>query len=115
MFINYDETHRDHPEGYPDPSGDHFGNALATAYAEGASKCGNEVNIIGLAKIDFRLLRTKEDFEKGAPPDSIRLAQETISRADHLLIIPRRDHDGDASTHLSLLLRRAQLEKPQAQ
>ena len=39
------------------------------------------------AKLDCRLRRTKEDFEKGAPPDSFRLAQETTSRADHLLII----------------------------
>jgi putative NADPH-quinone reductase len=86
MFINCDETYRDHP-GHPDPSGDHYGNALATAYAEGASECGKEVKVIDVAKLDFPLLRTKEDFERGVPPESIRPAQETISRADRLLTI----------------------------
>lgn len=74
-------------QGNPDPQGDHFGHALAAAYAEGAREAGHEVNIINVARIDFPLLRTKEDFEQGEPPLAIREAQRLIGRAGHLVII----------------------------
>ncbi|HZS45326.1 MAG TPA: NAD(P)H-dependent oxidoreductase [Blastocatellia bacterium] len=74
-------------QGNPDPSGKHYGNALADAYQQGAKEAGHEVQIINVAQLKFPLLQTKEDFEKGVPPDSIELSQETILWADHLLII----------------------------
>lgn len=40
-----------------------------------------------VAQLDFPLLRTKEEFEKGLPPDSIKQAQEAIRWADHLVIL----------------------------
>jgi putative NADPH-quinone reductase len=73
-------------QGHPDPGGNRFGYALARAYADGAKAAGHELRVIDVAKLDFPLLRTKEDYEKGAPAESIRAAQETIRWAEHLVI-----------------------------
>lgn len=72
-------------QGHPDPQGHHFGHALAAAYATSAEEAGHRVGIIQVAKLDFPLLRTKEEFEKGTPPDSIRQAQDVIRQAEHLV------------------------------
>jgi putative NADPH-quinone reductase len=74
-------------QGHPDPDGDHFCHALADAYAQGARAAGHEVRLIEVAKLDFPLLRRKEEFDSGAPPEPIRLAQETIAWAEHLVIV----------------------------
>jgi putative NADPH-quinone reductase len=74
-------------QGHPDAQARHFGHALADEYAKGAEDGGHEVKRIEVAHLDFPLLRTKEDFEKGVPPDSIKLAQDAIKWADHLVII----------------------------
>jgi putative NADPH-quinone reductase len=74
-------------QGHPDPKGKHFGNALAEAYLHGAQKGGHEVKMIEVAHLVFPLLHSKEDFENGEPPDAIRQVQETISCADHLVIL----------------------------
>ena len=74
-------------QGHPDPRGNHFGHALAEAYAQAAEAAGHEVRRVGIAKLDFPLLRTKKEFEKGKPPESVRAAQETIRWADHLVIL----------------------------
>lgn len=81
-------------QGHPDPRGNHFGHALAQAYAQSASAAGHELRRIEVAKLDFPLLRTKEEFEKGTPPESIREAQETIRWADHLVILYPLWHGG---------------------
>jgi putative NADPH-quinone reductase len=73
-------------QGHPDPRGNHFGNALADAYEESAAEAGYEVSRIDVAKLDFPLLRSKDDFEKGTPPDSIRQAQDTIDQSEHIVI-----------------------------
>lgn len=74
-------------QGHPDPRGNHFGTALADAYAQGAETAGHEVRRIEVAQLDFPLLRTKEDWEKGEPPAPIRQAQQTIGWADHVVIL----------------------------
>ena len=74
-------------QGHPDAQARHFGHALADEYAKGAEDGGHEVKRIEVAKLDFPILRTKEDFEQGMPPDSIKQAQDTINWADHLVII----------------------------
>jgi putative NADPH-quinone reductase len=74
-------------QGHPDASVRHFGHALADEYAKGAEDGDHEVRRIDVASLSFPLLRTKEDFEKGIPPDSIKQAQETIGWADHLVIL----------------------------
>jgi putative NADPH-quinone reductase len=72
--------------GHPDPQGHHFGHALAAAYAKGAAESGHEVRVIEVARLDFSLLRSKEEYERGVPPEDIRQAQQTISWAEHLVI-----------------------------
>lgn len=74
-------------QGHPDPRGNHFGHALAEAYAQGAEAAGHEQRRIEVAQLDFPLLRTKEDWERGEPPAPMRQAQETIAWADHLVIL----------------------------
>lgn len=74
-------------QGHPDAQVRHFGHALADEYAKGAEDGGHETRRIEVATLDFPLLRTKEEFEKGAVPDSIRQAQEAFTWADHLVII----------------------------
>lgn len=74
-------------QGHPDGQTRHFGHALADEYAKGCEDGGHEVKRIEVAQLDFSLLRTKEEFEKGQPPDSIIEAQDTIAWADHLVII----------------------------
>lgn len=73
-------------QGHPDPRGVHFGHALAEAYRRGAQAGGHELRHIDVAQLDFPLLRTKEDWEKGEPPAAIRAAQETIRWANHLVM-----------------------------
>jgi putative NADPH-quinone reductase len=74
-------------QGHPDPNGNRFAHALAQAYAGGAHAAGYEIRLIDVAKLDFPLLRTQEDFEKGLAPPSIREAQEVIRWAEHLVIL----------------------------
>jgi putative NADPH-quinone reductase len=74
-------------QGHPDAQARHFGHALADEYAKGAEDGGHEVRRIDVAQLDFPLLRTKEDFEKGTLPESLRPAQEAINWADHLVIL----------------------------
>jgi putative NADPH-quinone reductase len=74
-------------QGHPDAQTRHFGHALADEYAKGCEDGGHEVKRIEVARLDFPLLRTKEDFEKGTPPDSIKQAQDAVKWADHLVII----------------------------
>lgn len=74
-------------QGHPDAHTKHFGHALADAYTRGAEEAGHEVRHIPVAELDFAVLRTKEDWEKGKPCDCIVKSQEMIRWADHLVII----------------------------
>ena len=74
-------------QGHPDAAVRHYGHALADEYAKGAEDGGHELKRIEVGRLDFPLLRTKDEFEKGLPPDSIKQAQETIWWADHLVIL----------------------------
>jgi putative NADPH-quinone reductase len=72
-------------QGHPDEQGSHFCNALAEAYASGARGAGHEIEMIDVARLDFGLLRTMQEFRNGTPPAEIREAQDVIRRADHLV------------------------------
>jgi putative NADPH-quinone reductase len=74
-------------QGHPDARVRHFGHALADEYAKGCEDGGHEVRRIEVAQLEFPLLRTKEEFEQGVPPDSIKEAQSAIRWADHLVIL----------------------------
>lgn len=74
-------------QGHPDPNEGHFCHALASAYAQGAHDGRHEVQRISIAKIDFPVLRTKEDWESEPPVAAVRRAQELILWAEHLVVI----------------------------
>ena len=73
-------------EGHPDPIGTHLCHALADAYAEGAQEEGHEVRRVHVAKLDFPLLRSQQDWEFGQLPESLKQAQEDIAWAQHLVL-----------------------------
>ncbi len=74
-------------QGHPDASARHFCHALADEYAKGAEDGGHDVMRVDVATLDFPFLRTKQDFEKGRPPEAIKRAQDVVAWADHLVII----------------------------
>jgi putative NADPH-quinone reductase len=73
-------------QGHPDPER-RFCRALADAYAQGAAETGHQVRRLDVARLEFPILRTKGDFESGAPPEAVRQCQEAIGWAEHLLIV----------------------------
>ncbi len=74
-------------QGHPDGRIRHFCHALADEYAKGCEDGGHAVRRIDVAQTEFPLLRSKEEFEKGIPPDLIKEAQDAIRWADHLVIV----------------------------
>ncbi|MEQ1794918.1 MAG: NAD(P)H-dependent oxidoreductase [Nitrospira sp.] len=74
-------------QGHPDSTVRHFCHALADEYAKGAEDGGHDVMRIEVATLEFPLLRTKQDFEKGKPPEAIKRAQDIVAWADHLVLI----------------------------
>jgi putative NADPH-quinone reductase len=74
-------------QGHPDARGGHFGHALADAYAAAARGSAHEIKYIDVAKLDFPLLRSSEDFYQGPCPQDIGSAQDAIRWADHLVFI----------------------------
>jgi putative NADPH-quinone reductase len=74
-------------QGHPDPAGGHFCHALADAYAAGAREGGHEVQIAPLAMLDFPLLRSQAEFEHGTVPPALRVWQELIRNAEHIVIV----------------------------
>jgi putative NADPH-quinone reductase len=72
--------------GHPDPHDEHFVHGLATAYRESALAAGHAVRTIGIASLDFPLLRSPEEFQTGRPPPAIAAAQADIAWANHLAI-----------------------------
>jgi putative NADPH-quinone reductase len=76
-------------QSHSDPMGNQFGHghALANAYTQSAETGGHEVRHIDVAKLNFPILRTKEDGENGRPLESIRQSQEAIAWANHLVIL----------------------------
>jgi putative NADPH-quinone reductase len=74
-------------QGHPDTTEPHFCHALASAYAEGAGAAGHEVRTVTVAALEFPLLRSKQDWDKGALPSSLAQAQEDIAWAEHIVLV----------------------------
>lgn len=74
-------------QGHPDPSPNHYCQALAAAYIEGARAAGHEVRVIDVARLNFALIRTAEEFRDPVLPPDIQVAQDVIGWADHLVIV----------------------------
>jgi len=73
-------------QGHPDAHQARFVRVLADTYAKNAVKAEHDVKVIDVANLDFSLLRSKQEWESGAPPEPIRVAQQTIAWAEHLVI-----------------------------
>jgi len=74
-------------QGHPDPAGDRFCHALASAYPNGARQAGHEVRTLDVARLDVPVMRTKEDFEHGQISDTVRECQQAIAWAQHRVVI----------------------------
>lgn len=74
-------------QGHPDPSEGHLGHALAEAYAAAAGQAGHEMRFLRVAGMDFDFVRSKIDWDNGEPPECIRVAQEAITWAQHLVVV----------------------------
>jgi len=73
-------------QGHPDTEITHLGHVLEDAYARGATSAGHEVRRIAVAKLNFRLLRSKKEWQFGKLPDSLEQAQRDIAWAGHIVI-----------------------------
>jgi putative NADPH-quinone reductase len=74
-------------QGHPDPDGNRLCHALADAYAEGAAIAGHEIARLEVAHLDFPILRTQQDFERGPVPRGLAAAQHAIQSAQHIALI----------------------------
>jgi putative NADPH-quinone reductase len=74
-------------QGHPTSGSRHFCHALADAYAQGAAEGGHGIRVIPVAELDFPLLRSKDDWEGGAPPPAIAQAQQALAWAEHFVIV----------------------------
>lgn len=74
-------------DGHPDPAGERLVHALAEAYREGAELGQHEVLSLRLADLQFPLLRTQADYEKGEPLQVIRHCQSLLDWATHVVIV----------------------------
>ena len=66
-------------QGHPDASAPHLCHALAASYAAGAREAGHELRQLDVARLDFPLLRSQQDWEHGELPPGLRQAQEDIA------------------------------------
>lgn len=73
-------------QGHPDPKGGHFGQALAQAYADGAAEAGHVMRRVDVAQLDFPLLRSAAEWERGQLPEVLKPAQDGIAWAQHIAV-----------------------------
>lgn len=74
-------------QGHPDPSREHLCHTLEDAYAKAALLAGHEVRHVRVAELDFPLLRTQQEWEHGALPETLQQAQDEIGWCEHLVLI----------------------------
>ncbi len=73
-------------QGHPDAGERHLGHALADAYAQGAREAGHEPKTIEVARLDFPLLRSQAEWQRGPLPLALLPAQQAIAWAEHLVL-----------------------------
>lgn len=74
-------------DGHPDPEHGRFVHALAGAYREGAEQGQHTVHVIRVADIEFPLLRSPADYDKGEPVEAVRRCQDAMNWATHVVIL----------------------------
>lgn len=73
-------------QGHPDNSAPHLLHALADAYADGARGAGHDVRTTRIADLDFPLLRSQHEWEKGRLPAGLAQAQQDIGWCEHMVL-----------------------------
>jgi putative NADPH-quinone reductase len=73
-------------QGHPDASTRHLCHALADAYAAGAASAGHEVRRVNVASVEFPLLRSQAEWERGPISPAVKDVQLAISRAQHIVL-----------------------------
>jgi putative NADPH-quinone reductase len=74
-------------QGHPDATRPHFCNALEDAYAEGAEAAGHAVKRVNVATLEFPLLRSEQEWEKGALPPGLAEPQAAIAWSEHIVML----------------------------
>jgi putative NADPH-quinone reductase len=74
-------------QGHPDADPRRFCRALVDAYIAGARDAGHEVRLLDVTTLDFPVLRTREAWERGPPPEAIVRAQDDVRWADHVVLV----------------------------
>jgi putative NADPH-quinone reductase len=72
-------------QGHPDPAGGHFCHALARAYLDSAKEAGHEVRTVDVAHLNFPLLHSRHEWEKGTLPVSLMGARQDLLWAEHVV------------------------------
>lgn len=74
-------------QGHPDNSALHLCHALEAAYARGAAAAGHETRRVDVAALDFPILRSQSEWERGPLPAALAEAQAAIKWAEHLVLV----------------------------
>lgn len=74
-------------QGHPDSQTKHYCHALVEKYSSAAIAAKHEVRETVIAKLEFPLLSSQAEFEKGELCPDIKQAQKDIAWADHLVLI----------------------------
>jgi putative NADPH-quinone reductase len=74
-------------QGHPDTDEARLCHAIGRSYEEAATGAGHVVRSIDVARLEFPLIRTRRDFESALVPEVIRIAQQDIRWAEHLVIV----------------------------
>lgn len=73
-------------QGHPDAGQRHLCHALEDAYAQGATAAGHDLKRIDVATLDFPLLRSQYEWEKGILPPALDEAQQAIAWSEHMVL-----------------------------
>lgn len=74
-------------QGHPDAGSGHFCDVIQEKYQSAAIDAGHEVWVTTIAKLDFSLLHSKQDFDENQPCAVIQQAQKNILWAEHMVVI----------------------------
>ncbi len=76
-------------QGHPDTQENHLCHELISSYINGAEIADHSIKLYNIASIEFPLLRSKEDWEKGkeGTPENLKEIQEALMESDHIVII----------------------------
>lgn len=73
-------------QGHPDTAPEHLCHSLLAEYERGAREAGHDIRQVQVSQLDFPLLRSQQEWEKGALPASLTQAQADIKWAEHLVL-----------------------------